>query len=138
MPFLNTIGVFSFLEMQLQVPTVSTQQLRVITREGVDGVFIMQTGFRPDGPFTLRTAIDAGNLVEALAFYNLYVLLIDSGPVGITWHGLPLSSGNQLYQVLKVRPIDIRYIGASVGGFNPPSLAICVCEWDLLPVVVTP
>jgi hypothetical protein len=138
MSAINYIGSYPFLDIEGEVPLVSGEQLRLIEREGVDGVFIMQTGERGK-PFNVRTIVDAPNLATAMSYYNSYVTAIDSDPLTLTWHGLNLSAGNQLYQVLDVRPVPgmIRWVGAVAGGLNYPSFAICMCDWTLLPVVVT-
>jgi len=133
----NSIGDFEFLDIMGQVPDVAKEQLRVESRPGVDGNFILQTGQR-GRQFTVRTAVDAADLTAALLLFNGYTALIADEPQELTWHGQNLSAGNQLYQVLDVRAIEIRELAANaIGGLNPPSEAICECEWDLLPVVVS-
>ncbi|HEX4150509.1 MAG TPA: hypothetical protein VHY20_16035 [Pirellulales bacterium] len=136
MPLINAIGDFFFIDMQQAIPTVALEQLRLATREGVDGVFVMQTGAR-GVPFTLRTIVDAADMATALLLYNLYTTLIASDPVEIYWNSVNLSAGDQLYQVMNVRPIKICASGPNMGGINPPSYALCICDWDLVPVVVT-
>ena len=115
---------------------MQTQNLHIFERDGVDGNFIMETGFRGK-PFTIRTTVDADNLGDAAALYVSYTALINGIPVAITWHDIDTSVTNVFYQVLDVRPVPdgIRWLGNSIGGLNGGG-AICECDWDLLPVVI--
>ncbi|HEY1600447.1 MAG TPA: hypothetical protein VGG64_12645 [Pirellulales bacterium] len=132
---LNSIGDFEFIDILGVPPDLVKQQLQAIERPGVDGMFILQTGNRGK-LFTVMTSVDAESLEDAMATFNDYVALIADDPQELVWHGLNLSGGNQLYQVFDVRPIQICLVANSAGGLADPSLAICECQWDLLPIVV--
>ena len=124
-----SIGPHIFLTMK-EHPEVPKEEVEVVKRPGVDGVGIWRTGKR-GSPMTVTTTVDAASFAVGQAMYLSYSNLIANAAVAIIWEGLAMPF---LVNVLDVRVITLNAISTSVGGINPPSGAVLVCEWDLISV----
>jgi hypothetical protein len=137
MSVLNAIGSFNLLDIQ-GADLLPHGQAKIIERDGIDGFRLLFTGYRPASPFTLRTFVDCANMVATQVLYQSYVgLCPPNPPVAILWKNVNLSAGDLLYQVLRVRKVDARPLILATPGLDPPSAALLICDWDLLPVPVS-
>ena len=124
------IGPFQFVNL-VAPPDFTKQSVMIQVREGVDGALLKTTGVR-GAPQRWLSMIDTATLDWAALLYNDYLGLGGADPVNVVWSSIPLVG--QLYAVLHVRPLRMQRVLGSVGGLNPPSLAILECEGTLFPI----
>lgn len=128
----NKIGDFQFISLS-QPPQPVLERLEILARPGVNGVAIRKTGRRGE-PFPLVSTVDHRSLQAAIDEIKKYARLVDDDPVSVTWSGIGLDAMGIKCQVLAVRPLRLSGLATAVGGLNPPSRALLVCVWDLLPI----
>jgi hypothetical protein len=125
------IGDFRFLAL---LGPVAPPAMRVepVARPGIDGAAYWMLG-RLGEPFILRSQVDAGDLISAQSLFEQYVLLKGEGPQTLIKDDLDFTAAASPWKVkiLEVRLVACRRIAASVGGLNPPSLAMLEADWQL-------
>lgn len=128
----NEIGPHRFFHMTGHARVIG-DDVELITRPGIDGVQAILTGQRGK-PFTLTTYTDAADVAAAHELFLDY-----SGQRGLTL--LPLvirdidhsaAPESTRVLVLDVRKVQCRRVPAIVGGLNPDSQALLICEWQLI------
>lgn len=135
MPLLeNRIGDYTFLGISGEIEAPK-QILSIEERPGVNGTEITRFG-KKGRPFTVRTWVDAATYEFAVAYYDLYIALIDGDPLEIVKGGVSSLVEDYKVQVLDVRKVYVGRIVAGPGGLAPPSQGYIECEWTLLSVEV--
>jgi hypothetical protein len=128
----NSIGSEQFLEI-VGMPDLAKMRLDLVERPGVDGTGIWETGTRGK-PFTLLTRVDAEDLRAAIETFARYCKFPEQDSVDLMVQDVSFLTYGFTFQVLDVRPREICELANSSGGLNPPSLAWCECEWDLVAI----
>lgn len=129
----NKIGPYPFISLRGE-PIPPRQTLQIDDRPGVDGSEVVLTGVKGQ-PFTLVSMMDAVSFDQGSTFINDYQGLIEQAPVALVRGGVSSDGLGYRVKVLDVRPARIMAMAGAVGNaFNPPSLAMVECQWDLLAI----
>lgn len=126
---LNSIGSFTFWQMS-GPPKGAAQRSEIVSRAGIDGVAIWQTG-RRGRPFTVQTLVFATSFELADTLAASYEAIQNVGTHNVFWASTPLR-----VQVV-VLSVDVqvgRRAVQAVGGLTDGGTVPVRATWQLIAV----
>lgn len=124
----DSIDSFSFLALR-GTPVWPVEQVKVIQRAGVDGSAFLYLG-KNCPPFQLSSIVDVASMAVGAALLLSYQALTEDEPVALVQGSVDWSAADLWVKVLNVQQKALQ-AAVTVGGLNPPSLAILEATWTL-------
>lgn len=112
-------------------PDFVKSRLELVVRPGVNGTGFFDIGSRGE-PQVLRSRQSYADLPAAVDAFARYCAMIDGDPVSITYGDVDMTAYGTVHQVVGVRAIDLRRLGASSNG----DYGWLEAEWTVVPVPV--